>query len=405
MEQVTLQGTTALQHEHPQFKEPSPPKFPHLRDMASRLAVASLCAVATVSGAVAANQALDRPSLPPKTSGPNYEPLADLKATSNDAETINQQIGHAYRTDGHSIDIVGPDQDAVQAFEAYFNHDASSTPRLNEIVRIQDRTLFAPELKTQPDVYPFIVYNATEHPVDIKYLDYALEATRSWLDKTVANGGETTIEGHTLLKIRPLADPHAMIMTNEMPAFMDIANSSGTDGFTHWYGDHRNTRSFILPYGSAEAPFRPVAVGTEICQAMVDVYDAKTLPGGSYQQAAMERFVAKVNPRNPAARHNSNLASKESICNGLGRVTAALYQGGETALHKLPLEVGRTGSFIRKPWIDFLVYSADLPELIQLKDDIVDSGHTAVITGKDDRSPTAGYYHQQEAGYAALIAP
>jgi hypothetical protein len=375
-----------------------------IKRSAAELSVIAVCAGAVIAGAISGHESSEyHPrTTAPLAGEPDYEPISGLQDTSDDGAVINRQLSRTYHRTGHSIDVVGADQNAQNAFASFYEGDAREAPVVNEIIRVQDRKLFAPELRAEPNVYPFIIYNATDVPVDIRFLDYALEGTRSWLDEVAAHDDTVTIENHTQLTIESHATPHGMIMTDTMPSFLPSARFMGTDGFTTWYADPKPTRSFILPEGTAKAPFRKVAIATEICQSMVQVDAGITLPGGRLQENALERFVAYVNPRNLPARHDRELASKESICNGLGRVIAAGYKGGAAAIATLPEQAGKTGGIIRQPWIDFRMFDGVIHGLVELRQIVGEGDETMIITGKSSTSPTAAYYKIQEAPEQAV---
>jgi hypothetical protein len=394
MEQASIQLPGALAEPAETLIKPAPPEQTTLslresiKLAASQLSVIALCGAAAIGGILSGHESSAyRASVPaPKVGGPNYKPIAGIEA--GDAAST-------YRKTGHAIDVVGADKAAQEAFASYYHGDKKDMPSIMEMVRVQDKEVFAPELKHAPNVYPFIAYNATRVPVDVRFLDYALEGTRSWLDEVAEHGGTVTMEDHTQFSISSRTRQHRMILTDTMPAFLPVARYMGTDGYTTWDMHNPPVRSFVLPESSAEVPFRELAIATEICQSMVKVDGAVTLPGGSLQQNALERFVAYVNPRNRPALHDAELAGQESICNGLGRVIAAGYQGGAGAFDSLPEQVGRTGSILREPWIDFSMYANVVPELLKLRHEVAGGDQTMIIADENAPLPTVEYYRQQ----------
>jgi hypothetical protein len=192
-----------------------------------------------------------------------------------------------------------------------------------------------------------------------------------------------------------------------MPKFMPKVVQNSIEGRTTWFASNRNTRTFVVADGSAAAPLPPAAISTEICQSMVSLTDAQTVPGGSLQQSAWQRFIGDTHangPRNPSARHDLLIAGKEAVCNGIGTVIAAYYQSGQPGLQGLPDQVAHIPTFLDppvlsagsasrgEPWIDFRIFNTLIPDLAAIKQE----APVQVITTAGSDAPTARYYRAHQ---------
>lgn len=361
-----------------------------LRQRVERLAVAAVATLALVSSVWRAEKT---PGDVPATASivreapEHYKPVTEFADTAKTNEEVARQSDFQFATYGHAIDIRTGGEDAVHAFNSYFSMDPFylRRPKLREVIDIRDENTFRQELAARPKKYPFEIFNATDRPVDILYADYVLRATRYWLNQNSRHGGTIDIEGHTTAKIQPKAIPHSLVLVDNIPQVVTHGNKF--NGATRTYPNL--TLSLISRNGGTPAsPFRHDTIATETCQSLVDVYDAKTLPGGKSRQAMMLRHVGKYWPQ---GAHDLNAAAQDVFCNGMGDIVASAWNGGWAGVGKREDMLKRFG-FRSSRW-DYNLYDKEVPEFIWLAKHVPQE-YTDVITYKNNHSPTAQFYRQ-----------
>lgn len=360
------------------------------------IALAAVTAAAAIETDHSAPVPIDPVSPPAKAGKPHYAPMTELTERPT-VRAVKQAADNEVDAFNHSLDIMPPSPSARQNYDANMEGAGPLIPKapLTEVIHIRDRNIFAKEHAKDPELYPFTIYNATEHPVDILFMDYALRATRHWLNQMSQKPEGFDIGGHTLARVRPRVAPHSFTMLDRIPAFDASEHGvwENTNGLTFW-NPGNNTHSFIGAYGHAGVhrnPFGHDAIATEICQSLVDVYDERTVPGASLEEHVLMRFVAGFNS---PARHNLDLASQEDVCNGLGTTETAVYSGGQKAAAELPeYPIGRRGLLMGTVWYNPALYAGDVPHMAWLRNHIPHQWNELIVAKGID-TPTADYYDQ-----------
>lgn len=325
----------------------------------------------------------------------NYEPITNLDDSSPTREAASDSMLSEYETEGRTTGLFGPNSKTRKVLNSYFNNneigETPNTPGLREVAYMQDQVIFEPEFGDNPDNlyrYPFSIFNTTEHPVDLVFIDYAVRSTKSWLAEKEKTNDGFIVGGHTRTKVQPRGVPHALIMTDVIPPSL-VEALPKSDGVTRWY--ENLTTSFVKDTGPDSKPFVPWIVATEVCQALVDVYDQTTVPGQKQEQRSVQEFVASFNDD---AMQNLDLTVQEISCNALGRVISAAYTGEREAIDQLPSEEDEVGS-TQTPWLDYTPFESQLPVFISLSRQ-ARNGDSKVITIRDGKSPTVRFYSQNE---------
>jgi hypothetical protein len=355
----------------------------YLGTLAATGAAVAVFAAAQVGGAIGFGGAPQERAAEDGVSAPLYRPIANLEDSSSTRPDAIRRSNEQAAVTGHSVDVTVPDPLSQSAFNTYLQDVLALTPqpRLEEVIHVHDINTFGQEVEAYPAKYPFTIYNATREPVDMVFTQYALRATRHWLNEAAADKDGLAIAEHTRVHVRPRVVPHAMVLLGKMPVGVRDKTFEEVQGYTSWYGNL--TTSLILQAGGPARPFRRETIATEIAQSLIDTYDESTIPGGHAAQREMEKNIGSFNP--PGA-HDLDLASQEVITNKLGDVIAATYGGGETAADKPPENAfGQT-----TPAIDDFV-----PAFMALKERIAHE-HSTIITASGDGTPTARYYRQHQ---------
>ncbi len=321
----------------------------------------------------------------------NYAPIGEIDDTSPTVEDVKESMYSEYMSQGHTTGVLKPAASSRKVFRDYFSDPDSDkpspTPRLSEVIYMQDQKLFKPEFKQYLYKYPFAMFNATENPVDLLFVNYAIKATKSWL---AGQGDEEfTIGGHTTANVQPRRVPHVMIMTKSIPEYLrkELPRS---DGVTSWR-DPNLTLSFIKDSGSGNNPFIPWIIATEICQSIVEVDNAETVPGHRPEEKSMQDYIATFNA---AAEDNLDLASQEEVCNALGRMVGAAYVGGQPDIDNLAANVSSAG-MTHTPWLDYRPYKNQAAKFFHISKNLK-NGNSTIITMRGEDSPTAQFYKQKE---------
>lgn len=314
---------------------------------------------------------------------------------------FQQALGEDYHFQGgYDAGVIAPTPQMEEAYShSYMNDEglpSTDPPRLREAVFINDRKAFSRESKEDPNAAPFIVFNATNYPVDEPFTRYSAIAIRVWQE----NHEQDPIRLNNAIQARtwPIVKPHIMIQTQQMPPI--VRNKSGF-GVTRDYPNLELSwirpqvhAQHIKPSDIAMRAFKnPAAfasrstIATEMCQSLVEVYDAKPLIGASYAAGTMEQTVSEFNP--PAA-YDLDLTAQESVCNGLGRVLAALYVGGLRGVQSVISQTPLFG-LEQTPWLDYSLYASQLNTFFQISEGV--KQHPSVIeTTTGHSTPTARYY-------------
>lgn len=365
---------------------------PFIRKHLGKVAATSLVVASLVAGVVSGSDQ-HRPSGEPSSYGPHTY----LEDDNSSNEEVVKSMDAERKATGHTTGIIKPSSNNKEIFYNNYNFSGTSLqpPNLRELIFIRDRRLFAPEFKENPNYYPYYIYNATRYPLDMRFIDYALRATKSWLSyERTQNNSEINIEGHTDAKVEPKAVPHIMVMTSSRPDSLDTNSHAATLTLPN------ETLSFVSKDGSGKSdfpfktnlPFRKRGIATEICQGLIKVHDVKLAPFGlKTEQEAMEEYISKDDPK----RRNLRLAGQESVCNGLGAVVTAIYEGGQNELAQAKAGVNRIG-LTQIPWIDFSLYDRQVPKFFALKKHALRRDNY-IVTTKDSRLPTIEWYSHHES--------
>lgn len=370
-----------------------------IRDNAGTIALAGVIGVvAGVGGFMFGRKALDL--------GHNGTPIEhvnpfkrvtviDDKKTGDSQNVRDLVFGTAHNNPQDIAGVVQPsDQDQLELFFEYNplrrKYTQYPVPRVTELITINNARLFAQELKAHPNIEPFTIFNTTSLPVNLRYIRYVLHATKYWLNEHMHEGGDIEIGDHTLAKIKPIDAPHTMVIADNTPDFIKEWNKPATGGMTTPTPDL--TMSYIMLNNAfGNRAYIREAIATEVCQSLVDVEDARPLFGGQAEEDALQ---TKISGFNPTAKHSLTMAAQESVCNGLGIVTAAAYKGSTHSVKRREASVTRVGLQLT-PWISRNLYDADIPAFIAEGKRIRhDDNYT--ITTAGDNSPTIRYYRQHE---------
>jgi hypothetical protein len=190
-----------------------------------------------------------------------------------------------------------------------------------------------------------------------------------------------------------------MIFTNRIPAGAKGGIFSDTKGITIAQPGNL-TWSFIENTGLSSEPFRRTGVATEICQSMVNVADERVVPGKDIQQRLMRRHSGSFNK---PALHNLDLASQESVCNGLGNFVTAAYEGGHdlrqvTMRHTvIPGTSLFSGIDVETNWIDYGLYRPEQDAFEWLAKRITEREYNEVIGAQSAHTPTLDYYRHHNS--------
>ncbi len=338
-------------------------------------------------------RAIDGPPAPPA-----YSPITDLEEVKGGDTHVRKAATTQVDNYNHGVDVVHPDSKEEEAYASFFHTpsiDVQHPPKLREVIHIRDKNIFSDVSEEHPNAYPFDIYNATGRPVDLVFVNYALRATKLWLNKT--DGQEypdINIGGHTEADIDPISDPHIMIMVNHVPAGARSSIFAQTIAVTNRQPGAL-TRSFIKHTGPSSEPFMREAIATEICQSMVDVAEERLVPGMERQQEYMQQYAGSFNK---PALHDLDLASQESVCNGLGNFVTAAYEDGHGLSQRVKKQtiIPRTrfseDLSMEMRWIDYDLYRPEQSKFLWLAKRITDREYNEVITGSGNDSPTADFY-------------
>ncbi|HET7673767.1 MAG TPA: hypothetical protein VFK11_04640 [Candidatus Saccharimonadales bacterium] len=360
------------------------------------VAVAASVAVFAVAGIRGAKEINE--SEPANSGAENiegvYTPAGEFDDTHPTSRSAEKSMVSQYFSIGHETGLLVPDADTRRFYRNTFSNYqvgiSQQIPALREVAYMQDEKLFKPEYENYVNIYPVSILNNTDHPVDLMFINYAIRAEKAWLNSERADSDGFVVGGHTRASVEPNGVPHRFVMTSKIPPELhkDLPES---DGVTTYFSD--STSSFIKDSGTHKYPFTPWIVGTEICQALIDVDSEKIVPGHEQEQKDVQKFVASFNE---SARDNMDLATQEIVCNALGREVAAAYFGGRKAVSELPSdedEVGPTGT----PWLDYEPFSPSVGKFIEIARNIRNGGSTSLVIGmKGAISPTADFYRQNE---------
>jgi hypothetical protein len=323
-----------------------------------------------------------------------YAPAGELDDSSPTLEATQKTMTHKYYADGHETGLLKPDKNARRFYRSTFSNaqvgKSKHIPHLTELAHMQDEEIFKPEYENYLYTYPVSILNNTRHPIDLMYMNYAIRAAKFSLGKLSQDSDGFVINGHTKVHVEPRAVPHTFVMTHKLPPKLH-KSLPYSDGVTKWFSDH--TSSFIKDSGNEHKPFVPWIVGTEICQALVNVYDAQVVPGHEEQQKDAQAYVATFNE---GASEDLDLAMQEEECNSMGRELEAAYYGGEAAIDKLPSERELVGKS-QTPWLDYNEFKTQAGAFIRIARNIKNGGGlSTLILTRGDNSPTARFYRQQE---------
>lgn len=293
--------------------------------------------------------------------------------------------------------VVSPDEQDQLGLFFDFNPAGRETtqyplPRLSEVITFNNSRLFAQEIKANPHIEPFTILNATPAPVSLRYVRFALHATKYWLNERMQQGGTIELGDHTQAKIRPDTAPHDMVITYNTPDFLKSWKSPATGGITLTAPDL--TVSYIMinnAYGDRN--YISQGIATEICQSLVNVEDAKTLPGGQAEEDALQAMVGGFNP---IARQSLRMASQESVCNGLGVVVAASYRGSVASVTSQEADNTDKVGLQLTPWTDSKLYDSDVPAFVAAGRRIRNDSNDTFTTGSGNNLPTVRYYRTHE---------
>ncbi|HEX5797675.1 MAG TPA: hypothetical protein VFX86_04785 [Candidatus Saccharimonadales bacterium] len=356
--------------------------------------------VCAIAGIKAAHEFSDEPKHDSMDISKAYAPAGEFDDSSPTPNATEKAMVDHYFAEGHETGLLPPDEDTRAVYRDVFSNPevgiSKNIPGLREVAYLQDENIFRPEYQNYLNVYPFIVFNNTRHPVDLMYINYAVRATKAWLNAEVRRADGVVIGQHTETMVEPRAVPHRLVMTSKIPPGLreDLPKS---DGVTIWNPltehEHPTTDSFVRNSGPVGNPFEPWIVGTEICQALVNVYDQKVLPDREREQRDVQNFVSTFNED---ARDDIDLATQESLCNTLGRHVAAAYFGGKQAVDELPSdddEVGKTSTL----WLDYEPFQPLTSRFIRLANNIRAGGSVStIIATKSARTPSSRFYRRSD---------
>jgi hypothetical protein len=416
MEQASLQPPLVSLHEQPEQAKPVPHKAPgflrkHLGEAGMRLSLAWVCLAATLGSTALVQDKeqepvqTDEPPVVHTIQGPPappaYSPINKIHAVKGGNAKVKAAATYEVNGFNYSIAVEPPDATTQDAYTSFFNNSSihvEHPPALREVIHIRDKHTFSDIHAEHPSAYPFDIYNATNQPIDLAFMEYALRATKLWRNETNHQKyPDIDIEGHTLADINPISDPHVMIMVNHVPVGARSSKFANTIAVTEWHPDEF-TRSFVKHTGPSSEPFMREAIATEICQSMVDVADEQLVPGMARQQRFMRQFAGSFNK---PALHNLDLASQESVCNGLGNFVTAAYEGGHglDQATRTRIVIPRSWSTpavsMKMRWIDYNLYRSERSQFEELAWHVTQQKHNEIITGQGANTPTLDYYRDR----------
>ncbi|HEY5442855.1 MAG TPA: hypothetical protein VIJ68_04915, partial [Candidatus Saccharimonadales bacterium] len=248
---------------------------------------------------------------------------------------------------------------------------------------------FSQEVDKFPAFFPLQIYNTTPGPVDVSFMRYAATAIRTWEQNS--GNAPMRINGAIEARQRPRILPHVFIRTNK-PAPRVSAQSEGQTFYesavtVSWIRPGLITRDLgpdsldTLIFKNPRAFASRDAVAVEMCQALVELYDAKVRFARSYNAQVDEQDVSTYDSD---ALHDLDLTAQEVTCNSLGDLLTALYVAGPSGV----------GSLIAHNWdstYDYLPYMAMLARFNQIAEGV--KQHPSVLEAVNARqAPTARYY-------------
>jgi hypothetical protein len=380
-----------------------------VRIVAFATSLVAAAGVYAMSGVGSGDESFKTP-LPVEAKFTNPNPIV-ANGASNQTD-FDQLMEADYEFDGgYAAGVMPPTVASRTNFDGQYANDqglpADDPPKLREVFFMRDRRAFSQEEAKSPTSYPLTVYNATDQPVDTPFIRYSATAIRAW-QAAMGDGGRLNLNGVLQTRVRPITTDHIMIQTDQMPSSLGDKNS---DGDTIKYSDE--TLSWIRPTAAAKEvdpsdvaalTFKNAGVfasretiATEMCQSLVEVYNAKPLMGESYSAGAMEQWIALFNP---PASHDLDLTAQESVCNGLGRIIAALYVGGFDGVGSVLASRGRgTGPVVRSfEHVNVFDYDTALAQLNTFSRiaEGVKQNPSVLETTTGHSTPTARHYYWSE---------
>ncbi|HYF96954.1 MAG TPA: hypothetical protein VD947_02835, partial [Patescibacteria group bacterium] len=237
----------------------------------------------------------------PVAQGPDPAEVYDIKPTligetSTSKEEVLGNIDVNAQKTGHGLAIVKPEAEdsdnlADTLRETDKRFELENIPKPKEVIYFRDRIAFAPEAEEHPQAEPFVVYNTTNQPIDIRFFRYTLASSRYWLSDR-SQEGVLNIDGHTIADVRPKAEPHIFIMAEEMPRFLrnNIPQAEGIS--IQW---PNLTAGFIQQISEKDGqslPFSYDSIATEICNGLIDVGSATVIPGEKADQGTVQKALS-----------------------------------------------------------------------------------------------------------------
>jgi hypothetical protein len=137
----------------------------------------------------------------------DYSPVTDVDEVHGGNDAVQRDARGGLAAFNHSVDVMKPSAQSKGAYESFFHTSSvhvKRPPALREAIHIQDDNTFSDIEAAHPNTYPLTLYNATDRPIDLVFVNYAIRATQLWLNET--NGGgrpDVNINGHTLAKLTP----------------------------------------------------------------------------------------------------------------------------------------------------------------------------------------------------------
>ncbi len=321
----------------------------------------------------------------------------------SEEEAIQAQYEKDKSDADESILVIGADEeDTRQAYRNFYSNWGESPsiniPRLREAAYINNGDLFKEE-RQNSNMYPFSIYNATDYPLDLRFINYSLKSTNLWLEEMLAeNDGIINIGGYANARVKPADVPHVTIFTNKYP---DTLNEDYySKGTTRKYPDYLSISFLVRDFPSnsdgvfdVDLPFRKRAIATEICQSLVDVNDVKPILGQKQTLEAQRIYWEK-----PEGQTGADLIGQEQICNSIGAVVTAIYEGGQEKLDDYRRTSGKKTKIglAQVPRMDISIADDQISDFFNLKKQAL-LEENFIITDENSKLPTVAWYREKES--------
>lgn len=363
-------------------------------------AIAGLALVAGVKSGQDTYEASGAPVYPGKISG-TPDSHTHISAENRTVDDVYEEVGGKVYRGNRTIDVLKPSEISRGLYKGLFT-DFGHTPtyripRLREVAHIDDRYLFEDEHRENPNQYPLRIYNTTQYPLDLRFIDYSVSATKLWLDQTLRqDDGEVIINGIERAQVKPVADPHTLIMSNIYPDTLDRSHYS--KGTTRRYPGHAAV-SFMVrhmpdaydgPFKTG-LPFSKRGIATEICQSMVKVENVRPFFASEGTIEAHREYWEK-----PPGQKGLDSVGQEEVCNSLGGIITAIYEGGQDELDRYKNWPQKNIDLTFSQHRDVSIADRQIPAFFAQKRCALQKENEIITTRNGRNLPTVAWYRQNE---------